>query len=203
MAATLLLKSDDLPKSLCRPAERILTNVDRMARMIGDLLDFTRGRLGGGIPIEPKPVDLREIAEGVLENQELAHPGRMHREMRGALDGEWDGDRVAQALGNLVANAFEHGDPATPVRVELLDQGDRVAIVVHNEGKPIAEDEREHIFDPFRQGSTKRGDGLGLGLFIAGEIARAHDGTIALTSSSARGGTTFQVTLPRHPGPRG
>jgi signal transduction histidine kinase len=207
MAATVLQKSasksepeprpEPAPESIGRHAERILANVDRMTRMIGDLLDLTSARLGGGMPIEPKPVDLRDIVPGALDNVELAHPGRrLVRETRGRLDGEWDADRVAQALGNLVTNAFQHGDPGAPVHVALLDQGAGVAVRVHNEGEPIAPEQRQHLFDPFRPGPRRSG-GLGLGLFIASEIARAHGGTIAVTSTATEG-TTFQLQLPRH-----
>lgn len=196
MTATSLLNSPELPPSLVKSAERIVSSGDRMARMISDLLDLARGRLGGGIPVAPQRADLREIAAGIRETQELSHPGRqIVCEEHGRLDGEWDPDRVAQALGNLVANALDHGDPDTPVRVELLDEGERVAVVVHNEGPPIPSEMQARIFEPFRAG-PHRGSGLGLGLYIANEIVRAHHGSIAVTSG-AREGTTFRMTLPR------
>lgn len=196
MSATSILGSPDAPPFVARAAQRILSNTDRMARMIADLLDMARGRIAGGIPIEPKPADLREIAAVIRENQELVHPGRhIECDEHGRLDGCWDPGRVAQALGNLVSNALEHGDPVAPVRMELLDEGERVAVVIHNEGPPIPAEQREHLFAPFRRGQH-RSPGLGLGLYIASEIVRAHHGTITVTST-AEEGTTFRFTLPR------
>jgi signal transduction histidine kinase len=194
MGAASLLKSKELPGSLTRTADRLLASANSMVRMISDLLDMTRGRLGGGIPVEPKPADLRNIAPAVIEGLEAACPGRpIQSELRGRLDGTWDADRIAQAIGNLVSNALEHGDPEAPVRVDVFESNDRVVVAVHNEGQPIAPDQGASLFDPFRKGESK---GLGLGLFIAQEIARAHGGAITLTSTETEG-TTFRLTLPR------
>lgn len=196
MSATSVLGSPDAPPLVAGAARRIVSNTDRMGRMISDLLDLARGRFGGGIPIEPKEVDLREIATVVCENEELVHRGRhIACEQHGRLDGRWDPDRVAQAIANLVSNALEHGDPVAPVRMELLDEGEQVSVVVHNEGPPIPAEQREHLFAPFRRGQ-QRSPGLGLGLYIANEIARAHHGAITVTST-AEEGTTFRFTLPR------
>lgn len=208
MAAGLLLRSEQLPVSLSRTTSRIVVNAERMARMIADLLDLTRGRLGGGIPIERKHADVGEIAWSVLENMELVRPDRtIEREVNGHFVGQWDSDRVAQALSNLVGNALDHGQEGTSVRVELHGEDEeRVEIRVHNEGSPIPAGEQAAIFEPFRTGATSMarrpppttGGSLGLGLYIAREIARAHGGDITVMSNAVDG-TTFSMTLPRVP----
>ena len=111
--------------------------------------------------------------------------------------GLWDEHRVLQAISNLTSNAIKHGKPGSPVRVRLTGDAQNVAVEVHNEGTIPAE-VLPRIFEPFRSGRHQgsRGEGLGLGLFIAKAIARAHGG--GLEVDSARGETTFRLVLPRH-----
>ncbi len=207
MGTARMLEDPEFPEHLSTTAGRVLTNVDRMTRMISDLLDFTRGRLGGGIPIKPARVDLTNVAAQVIEEIEAAFPGRrVISETRGDAVGRWDRDRLAQLLSNLVSNAVTHGAPETPVRVELDGSRDGEVVVRvqnANAGNPIPPDLLERIFEPFRRGTDSgewrhERDGLGLGLFIAREITRAHGGSIRVTSD-AEGGTTFVVSLPRSP----
>jgi signal transduction histidine kinase/GAF domain-containing protein len=199
LSAGVLLKSPDLAPALSRPAGRILANVERMSKMISDLLDLTRGRLGGGIPITPMPVDLVPIAKNVVEESEQTHATRRFElECHGDTRGDWDGDRLAQVLSNLVSNALQHGDPASPVRVAVDGRTNDVTLTVRNSGPAIPPEALPHIFDPFRRASDKGPhSGLGLGLFIASEAVRAHGGHIGVTSNER--GTTFLVTLPRRP----
>jgi len=171
------------------------------------LLDFTRGRLGQGIPVQRRPVGLRELVRQVVEELEAIHPGRELRlEVEGALQGEWDGDRLAQVLGNLGKNALDYSPADTPVRFRLRDEGEGVRVEVHNEGPPIPEAQRASIFEPFQrfaqeEASPRATSGLGLGLFIVQQIVRAHGGTIEVRSREQEG-TTFSLWLPRHsPGP--
>jgi signal transduction histidine kinase len=199
MSAGILLRSNELPASLAKPVGRIFSNVDRMAKMIGDLLDFTRGRLGGGIPVVPQPgTNLATVVEHVLEELEQTHPDR-HVEWRthGDTRGEWDPARLAQVVANLLVNAMQYGAQGEPVRVEIAGRRDTVTLQVHNAGVPIPKDALPYVFDPFRR--AKQGDlspaGLGLGLFIASEITRAHGGRIVVASDD--GGTMFTVDLPR------
>jgi signal transduction histidine kinase len=197
MGASTLLQSDELPPGLGHVAGRIVANATRMGRMISDLLDLTRGRLGGGIPVSPARANLAAIALSVVDSVEAVHPQRkIHLRHDGNLDGEWDPDRLGQVIMNLVTNAIVHGDPAHPIDVEVCDAGNEVSIVVRNMGPPIPADEMPHMFDAFRRAREARGDGLGLGLFIASEIVRAHGGRIAVSSTQDEG-TTFTLRLPR------
>ena len=189
-----------------RPAGRILRSADRMTRMIEQLLDYARVRQGHGIPLQPGPADLGEICCPVFQEIEDAHPqARLLVQEMGDLSGVWDSDRLAQVVSNLVGNAIQHGAPGGDVAVEL-DGRDATAVRlrVHNSGS-IPADAIATLFEAFKQAPAQpapgtRKPGLGLGLFIAREIARAHGGDLGVRSSDVEG-TTFEVTLPRQAGP--
>jgi PAS domain S-box-containing protein len=194
-----------LDASQTRAVRRILSSADRMKRMINDLLDLTRSRLGGGIPISRRPTELRDVCRQVIEEHELIHRGRkIHFDATGSSRGEWDPDRIAEVLSNLLGNALKYGTQAAPVRVILKDSSDgrEIILAVHNEGPPIPELMIPVLFDPFRRGvapedTATNSPGLGLGLYITHQIVRAHGGTIEVISSEETG-TTFSVTLPSH-----
>jgi signal transduction histidine kinase len=205
LSAGVLLR-EELPVRARKAAARISESANRMARMIGDLLDFTRGRLGGGIPISRQPADLRLICRPVLEELRVARPERELRlQVEGDLQGEWDGDRLAQVVGNLVKNALDYSPENHPVTVTLREEGAWVVLEVHNLGEPIAPHLLPQLFEPFRRGMRNeegyQNAGLGLGLFIAHQISRAHEGTLEVRSTHEEG-TTFTLRLPRTPLPR-
>ena len=187
--------------------EVVVASAKRMARMIDQLLDLSRIRSGGVVPIVRAPVDLDAVVRAVRAELELVFPDRRFEvATTGDLRGAWDGDRLSQIAANLLGNAAQHGDEGGAVTLRL-DGGaaDQVVLEVHNDGA-IADDVQPWLFDPFRRGSAggARADGLGLGLYITREIARAHGGDVTVRSS-ATDGTTFRVTLPRHqrpPSPR-
>jgi len=182
-----------------RAIRRILSSTERMSNMVAQLLDLTRSRLAGGITIERRAIHLGQMILEVMDELRRTHPEREIRfEQRGDDSALGDQDRLAQVVSNLVGNAVEHGDAASPVVVTLEASGDFSELTVHNAGRPIPRDLQPVIFDPFRR-TTARGDlarGLGLGLFISQQIVLAHGGTIEL-SSSLEEGTTFTVRLPR------
>jgi PAS domain S-box-containing protein len=181
--------------------ERITTSARRMQVMISDLLDFTRGRLGGGIVVEPKPADLAAISKSVIDEVCAAHPGsRITLDVRGTAEGTWDAGRLAQVVQNLVTNAIQHGDSAAEVRV-VVDghHADEVTLCVSNRGPTIPAELIPHLFEPFRrlaQGGEVGRTSLGLGLFIVSEIARAHGGRVSVRSNEDDG-TVFEVRIPR------
>ncbi|QRK13811.1 PAS domain-containing protein [Archangium violaceum] len=201
LSANTLLRLEGIPATHAKVVRRIVTSGERMARMIGELLDFTRGRLGGGIPSHPRPTNLRHLCRHVLEELETSHPGRDLRLVAdGRFLGEWDPDRLAQLLGNLGKNALDYSPAETPVDFTLQDEGDTVTVVVHNEGRPIPRKLLTGIFEPFRravEGDAHPTSGLGLGLFIVQQIAEAHGGSVEVRSHEGDG-TTFTVRLPRH-----
>jgi signal transduction histidine kinase len=202
MAATVLVRSEDLPAKHVQMASRILNSVTRMTRLVSDLLDLTRTRLGGGIPITPRPTELGVVCREVIEETRAYHPDRVVVfEAAGSLRGEWDGDRLAQVVSNLVSNAIQHGREDTPITVTARDQGEHVLLTIHNEGPPIPETAIDSVFEPLvrepTHGTEATGSSsLGLGLFIVREIVSGHGGDIRVTSSKEHG-TTFAVRLPR------
>jgi len=200
MAANVMLKKGTLEGGDVKMAARIARNADRMAKMISQLLDLTRARLGGGIPIDPRPCDLGEICAEVVGDIEVAQPERTFAyTRRGEGKGVWDRERMAQVVANLVGNAVKYGAPDRPIVVQLADEGDEVCLTVHNDGPAIPPEVLPTIFDPFRRGSERdreRSESLGLGLFIVHEIVKSHRGQIQVRSLEGEG-TTFTVRIGR------
>ena len=179
-----------------RSVDRIARSAQRMSKMIADLLDFTRGRIGHGIPIRRAPADMAAICRHAIEEIRVTHPQRdISITVDGDTRGSWDADRVAQVISNLAGNAVEHG--ADPVRVAIEGTADAVLLRVSNAGPPIDPHRLMTIFQPFsRRDDGLSSRGLGLGLFIASEIVAAHAGRIDAASDQTRG-TTFTVWWPR------
>jgi signal transduction histidine kinase len=200
MLSASALNREQLPELHAKHVRRILSSSERMARMMEQLLNYTRSRLGGGIPIEQRETDLAEVSQRIVDELSVANSDRRFAvDGSGKLNGEWDGDRLGAVISNLVSNAIHYGRPGGPIEVRLIDAGCDVMLEVHNDGDPIPADVVPTIFEPFRRGTTSRSrQGLGLGLFIAQEIVRAHRGTLDVRSS-AQEGTTFTMRLPRRP----
>lgn len=167
----------------------------RMARMIDQLLDFARSRLGGGIPLDRRRFDLAELCGEVAAELEAAG-GPVPVDRRGDASGEWDRDRLGEVVSNLLGNALAHGEPGT-ASLTVDGSGDEVRLVCHNRGA-IPPAELEHLFDPFRGGHRhgKHSSGLGLGLYIIARIVDEHGGSIQVRST-VEDGTDFTVRLPR------
>jgi PAS domain S-box-containing protein len=200
LSVAALMRQEDLGDRQAKGLARISAATERATRMIRDLLDFTRARLGGGIPIEREPLDLHAHCRQVVEEVRLAHPDREVEVVRsGDGAGEWDGDRLAQVITNLVNNALAYSPPGTPVRVETRGVDGSVLLSVHNAGKPIPRELLPRLFEPMTRGRTG-GDtasrSIGLGLFIVANIVHAHGGTIEVRSEEGVG-TAFTVGLPR------
>jgi signal transduction histidine kinase len=193
IAAASVLEQDGLTQRQAHYVARIQTVADRMKRMINELLEFSRGYCGSGIPIQREPLDMGELCRQLVEETALLHPKRsLALETEGGLQGAWDRDRLAEVVSNLLANALEHGEGA--VRLGLYDDGDEVRLEVRNHGAPIPAEQLPKIFEPFRRGDRSR-QGLGLGLFITREIVRAHCGAIEVRSDTEE--TVFTVRWPR------
>ena len=189
--------AEDKPDKRELIISRMSNSAKRMERMIRDLLDLTRVRLGGAIPLNRQKADLRQICEAVLAELHTTSPESVLRlDMSGSMIGDWDSDRLAQVISNLLANAIHHGG-ATPVTLTAQGEGDKVAVAVHNGGQPIPAAAIPYIFEPLSRGGVDdTAGGIGLGLFIARAIVSGHGGDISVTSSSTAG-TTFKVILPR------
>ena len=192
MSATGLLMSRDLGQPQQAAASRILNSGTRIKGIVNDLLDFTRTRLGAGIPLACADVDLGEVGRQTVEEVAAYHPDRDLRfEASGPVRGSWDGARLGQALSNLVGNAVQHGSPEAPVSVVVRGAADEVTVAVHNRGPVILPVHLHQIFSPLKR--IARGDprpqdsgSLGLGLYIANEIVKGHGGRIDVESSEGR-----------------
>ncbi|WPB76006.1 ATP-binding protein [Archangium violaceum] len=203
--AALLLRYGGLSEPQRKALNRISISSDRMARMISDILDFTRTRLGGGYTLQRTWMNVHEVLKQVVEELEVAHPQKQFElSVSGTGWGEWDADRIAQAASNLVGNAVQYSPEGSAVRVVARDDGEGVRVEIHNQGTPIPAERLPDMFDPFvrgQQGSRSGSrSGLGLGLYITHEIVKAHGGMLQVRSTEAEG-TCFWLKLPRHPPP--
>ncbi len=195
MSTELLMRRGTLPADEARVLARIASSAARMARIIRDLLDFTRVRSEGAIPIQPRPCDLAELARHAVAELQSAHPGRdVLLDLPASAPVVADPDRLAQAISNLVGNALQHGPRDALVTVSVGPAAGELR--VHNEGPPIRPDLLDVIFEPFHQGCSGCEPGsLGLGLFIVREVMRAHEGSVEVRSTAAEG-TVFTLRVP-------
>jgi len=201
MASGLLLAHGALGDADSRLVSRIVNSGERMARMINQLLEFTRARLGGGFPLMLARTDLGDICRNIVDELRLSASAEIRLDVAGDLTGTWDADRLAEVVSNLTANAIDHAAAGTTVAIDVHADGIAVVAAITNHGVCIPEDELPVIFEVFRSGDgTARTAGhLGLGLYISSEVVRSHGGTLSVRSSD--GTTTFTMRLPRVPAP--
>lgn len=175
----------------------IESSIARMSGLIDDVLDFARGRLGNGLALNlDNDVPIRVLIEEVVQELQSAHPDRViDIECEADLPVVCDRARVAQLLSNLLGNALTHGATSGPIKVRALARDLSFELSVANPGEPIARAAMAQMFQPFfRAKAGHRRDGLGLGLFIASEIARAHGGSLVVTSDVTE--TRFSFKMP-------
>lgn len=172
-------------------------SVSRMSDLINDALDFTRGRLGGGITLETRSDALVEqVLRHVIEELRAIWPNRKidaHFALRERI--QYDRKRIAQLFNNLLANAMTHGKAETPVTVRAVSGDGKFELSVSNAADPIPPAILARLFEPFSRGDSKDyKQGLGLGLYIASEIAKSHGGTLGVISTVEE--TRFTFTMP-------
>ena len=201
MASQFMLESGGLAEPQLELTTRIARSGKRMNEMVGDLLDFTRSRLGAGVPIARASMDMGKVASDVVDEVAAAHPESvLSFHGTGELHGNWDAARVSQVIANLLGNAVQYGSK-TPISVSAVGCPTEVLVRVHNKGTPIASDELHGLFSPLKRlkpgAAVARDDSnLGLGLYIAERIVSAHGGRID-DSSNDEAGTSFTAHLPR------
>lgn len=163
-------------------------------RMIDEIVTFARLQDRTAFPLRLQPARLDALCRAALEEVGAALPGREIRFESVPVTGQWDPDRLNDVLTNLVRNAVQHGDPAGPVNVTVRADADVATVTVHNRGEPIPPGLLPRLFDPYARAAQDTRS-VGLGLYIAAEVARAHGGRIDVTSTAAEG-TTFVLRLP-------
>ena len=175
-------------------------SLDRASALVDDLFDLARGSLGGGIGVNRDPnATLTPVLEQVVSEIRQIAP---HRDVLASIHIEepvyCDRGRIGQLASNLLSNAITHGSADQPVRFEAKSGGDSFVLTVANAGEPIPEHVRERLFQPFFRGAARASrNGLGLGLYIASEIAKSHDGTLDVTSNEQE--TRFTFSMPKLP----
>jgi signal transduction histidine kinase len=183
-------------------ASNIIGSGTQMSKLINNLLDFTRTRLGQPLPLKREEIDLASVCRQTVAELAATYPElTIELNCPQSIRGPFDRTRIGQMLSNLVANAIQHGDAARPINVNVSLESDRTVFRVHNEGAPIPKTALQTIFDPaprHRKKEKKPQDELGhlgIGLFIVKKIVEAHSGKISV-SSNATAGTAFVVSLP-------
>ena len=196
-----LLSALDAGEKVSQAASRLITSGARMHHLLDDLLDFNRIQLGLGIRFSTTQTDFSTIVSEVVRELRAAYPGRqIEWQANAEMLGAWDVRRMQQLLSNLIMNALAHGAPDAPVGVELMSDPKDVRIKVVNRGPAIDSADLAEIFQPLKRAAVSRDtplkdSGLGLGLFIASEVAKGHGGRIEVASDDAK--TTFTACLPR------
>lgn len=189
-----------LSKTALEPrAEQVLDmmkgSVRRMASLVDNLMDFARGRLGGGLALRRQPDEaLEPVLVHVVNEVQSTHPDariETHFTLTSRID--CDPQKIGQMLSNLLGNAVTHGARGEIIRVTAADDGERFELAVHNKGPVIAPDAMRNLFQPFFRGGERSSQGLGLGLYIASEIAKGHGGTLKVESSD--GETVFRFAM--------
>nr|WP_309983822.1 sensor histidine kinase [Herbaspirillum seropedicae] len=210
--AQIMLLAEDIDDRHRKIAARIYNSGQRMSKLVADLLDYTRTHLGSGLPLEISSANVGDIAQRVIDEISTSHPDKVITlKTSGELNGEWDKERIAQAISNLLGNAVQHGATGEAIKVEISASRGEVHVAINNRGPLIPEEKLHTIFDPLVRLVANRGEGggegsgqggsMGLGLYIVREVASAHGGSVTASSSTAEG-TTFTIRLPRDPSRR-
>lgn len=195
--AQLILRRPDDQGHCIRTASRIVNSMDRLDSMIHDLLDASRIRAGQALALDFQECDLDLIARQVAEESNVTHGNRFSVISSGECLGHWSENAIRRVLENLTTNAAKFSSPDTPITIGIEQTEDRATLAVHNEGKPIPDDEQAILFQQFkRTRPTGAKVGWGLGLTVVKGMAEAHHGTVRVESEEGKG-TTFKIELPK------
>jgi len=202
LSSQFMLDTGDLKEPLFTLTTGIVRSAKRMNRMVGDLLEFTRSRLGSSVPIVREEMNLANEAANAVAELSSAHPNRVIQlDTSGDLRGHWDCARIGQLLANLLGNAIQHGSADTTIVMTIQGARDEIVLRVHNYGPAIPASSIPGLFRPFKrlqsgEPLSSNSTSFGLGLYIAERVVAAHGGRIDVTSADDAG-TAFTVHLPR------
>jgi signal transduction histidine kinase len=202
LATELLSRPELAHDQLAEIGTRVGRSARVMSGLVNDLLGYTRLQLGSGMPVTLRQANVKEICQAAIEDAHATHPdSRFELRTDGELTGSFDDARLNQLFTNLFVNAAQYGAMAEPIMVDVLGDTQAITVNVTNYGTVIPEESLQTIFKPLiqlpadQETERRSSTSLGLGLFVAREIAVAHGGTISVTSSDING-TTFTVRLP-------
>jgi len=199
MAARVLEKNNAADGNAGRIGQRIQSSSNRMQRLVSQVMDMSRLQSRLGLNLQPTTVDLVQLLADLIDEARTAHPGtQIDSDLPDRLDAQADPDRIAQVVANLISNARHHGDAGQPIKVSARGAGDSLAIEVRNVAPPIDPVLAANLFAPFKAssaGNERNRSGLGLGLYIAHQIAQGHGGTIAYAHQAPH--VVFTVHLPQ------
>jgi signal transduction histidine kinase len=174
--------------------ELVRSSAARMAGLINNVMDLAHGRLGGGLPLESRAAtQLGPLIRHVVAELQTSAPDRVIDIRIDVTPVDCDQARIGQVVSNLVGNAIDHGAPDQPIQVTAATQDGWFEFSVTNAGEEIPPASLDHIFDPYARGHRSTRQGLGLGLYIANEIAKAHGGTLNVASTSDQTNFTFRM----------
>jgi signal transduction histidine kinase len=203
MSAQLTFNIGPLNERQTMLVTQVIASADRAIEIINHLLDLTRARLGSGLQVIKKPMDMAFVSRQLVDEMRAMHPSRTFQlEVSGETEGNWDKARIGQVFSNLLGNAVQYGFKDLPIDVTIKGEREAVSVSVHNDGVPISPDAIRGIFDSLTRGGGERSandretTNLGLGLYITKEIVSAHGGKVGVTSSE-KDGTSFTATFPR------
>ncbi len=199
--AEMMVRFSEKAEARERCSGRVLFNLDRIEKMIGDLLDANRIRAGEVMPIQLESCDLRTLVRETVEEQGFIHGDRILLEAFGPVVGDFEPNGIKRILENLISNALKYGDSSTKVVVGVRMQQQGAVLSVHNEGNPIPVEDRENLFQQFhrsRAASVSGKQGWGLGLTLVKGLVEAHQGKVEIESDPSCG-TTFRIQLPLRP----
>jgi signal transduction histidine kinase len=203
MSAQLTLNIGPLNERQTMLVSQVIASAGRVTEIINHLLDLTRARLGSGLQIIKKPMDMAFVSRQLVDEMRAMHPSRTFQlEISGETEGNWDKARIGQVFSNLLGNAVQYGFKDLPIGVTIKGDSEAVLVSVHNDGVPIHPEAMGRIFDALTRGGGEKSPNdresmnLGLGLYIRRQIVLAHGGRIGATSSE-KAGTCFTATFPR------
>jgi signal transduction histidine kinase len=202
MGAQVLFRRDYITPRDRLICSNVATSVNRANAMVNDLLDLARSTLGSGILVVKEPVDLVRVARQLVDEHRIGHPNaNIQLDTIPSMNGRFDANRMGQVFSNLIANAIQYGDAARPITVRIWVEDAMAKVLVHNYGEAISASALPNLFvlkGPYLQSASdgiRKSGGLGLGLYIASQIIKSHDGNIRVGSAD-ESGTVFEVTVP-------
>lgn len=199
MATSLMPKFGPVNTRQERLLENIKISADRVQQIVNDLLDLAKSATGQSLPLRKTYFAMSQLCHQIVDETRLRHPSSLiDVSVPEDIEGQWDNIRLGQLIANLLSNAVQYGRADTPITLNVINDGNGVVISVSNQGEPISNIHLETIFKSFSRGARSAEattSNLGLGLFIANEIASAHGGSISVVSNQSEG-TTFSVYLP-------